>query len=197
MREGLAALCERSGRHEIIGQCGDGNAVLQHAQARKPDVCLVDLALRSLHALELIPRLHRVSPGTRSLIVADTADVRGARDALHAGANGIVLTSGPLRCLFEAMDLAMQGGIYLPPGLSAEGVLDGTSAATDPLGALSSREYQVYQLLVEGVRPKEIANRLDLSPKTVDSHRKNLMRKLDMHDVPTLVRYALSRSGKG
>lgn len=194
LREGLAALCERSGRHEVVGQCGDGSAAVQVASARQPDVCLLDLGLRSLHAFELISRLRRAAPNTRTVIVAERADARCARGILHAGASGVLLTSGPLQSLFDAISLAAEGGIYLPPGLPAEGVLAEADAG-DPLSALSEREYQVFRLLVEGVRPKEIANRLDLSPKTVDSHRKNLMRKLDIHDLPTLVRFAVSRTG--
>ena len=116
-------------------------------------------------------------------------------EALRCGVSAFLLKSGPSHQLLEAFAQVLDGGIYVSPQLELSKIFNPgqKSAQEDPLELLSAREYQVFSLLVEGVRAKEIAARLELSPKTVDTYRASLMRKLDIHDVAGLVKFAIQR----
>ena len=116
-------------------------------------------------------------------------------EALRCGVNAFLLKSGPAHQLLEAFEQILEGGIYISPELELNKIfISGSKASSDdPLQALSAREYQVFSLLCDGVRAKEIAARLSLSPKTVDTYRASLMRKLDIHDVAGLVKFAIQR----
>jgi DNA-binding NarL/FixJ family response regulator len=116
-------------------------------------------------------------------------------EALRAGVNAFVLKSAPLSQLMDAFEQILDGGIYVSPQLELNKIFNATGKTPpeDPLETLSAREYQVFTLLVEGIRAKEIAARLELSPKTVDTYRASLMRKLDIHDVAGLVKFAIQR----
>ena len=109
--------------------------------------------------------------------------------------NAFLLKSGPANQLLEAFEQILDGGIYISPELELNKIfVSGSKASSDdPLQALSAREYQVFSLLCDGVRAKEIAARLSLSPKTVDTYRASLMRKLDIHDVAGLVKFAIQK----
>jgi DNA-binding NarL/FixJ family response regulator len=194
IREGLAALCERTGRYQIAAQCADGFAALAALRDRRPDIVILDLELPGVHTLELILRLREEGIPARVIVIAERAGRATVLGALRAGASGVIQFSDTVRDLINALDHASSGGIFLPDSAEA-GELFQSSATRpdDPLSRLSRREHQVYQMLVEGVRPKEIAARLDLSAKTVDSHRKNLMRKLEIFDVAGLVKFAMKR----
>jgi DNA-binding NarL/FixJ family response regulator len=116
-------------------------------------------------------------------------------ESLRNGANGFLLKSSPAAQLLEALLQIMSGGIYVSPEMELEKIFIAhrKNDASDPLESLSSREYQVFSLLIDGIRAKEIAARLDLSPKTVDTYRASLMRKLDIYDLPGLVKFAIQR----
>ena len=114
---------------------------------------------------------------------------------MRCGVNGFLLKSAPWNQLVEAFDQVLDGGVYVSPELELNRIFSpsGKPEPDDPLETLSMREHQVFSLLVEGIRAKEIAARLDLSPKTVDTYRASLMRKLDIHDVAGLVKFAIQR----
>jgi DNA-binding NarL/FixJ family response regulator len=116
-------------------------------------------------------------------------------EALRCGVSAFLLKSGPSVQLLEAFEQILDGGIYVSPQLELNKIFGPgqKSSPDDPLEMLSAREYQVFTLLVEGIRAKEIAARLELSPKTVDTYRASLMRKLDIHDVAGLVKFAIHR----
>jgi len=107
--------------------------------------------------------------------------------------NAFLLKSAPWNELVEAFDQVLDGGIYLSPDVELNKLLtsNGSGGGEDPLECLSAREHQVFSLLIEGLRNKEIASRLELSPKTVDAYRASLMRKLDIHDLAGLVKFAI------
>jgi DNA-binding NarL/FixJ family response regulator len=109
--------------------------------------------------------------------------------------NAFLLKSGPSHQLLEAFEQILDGGIYVSPGLELDKLFSPgqKSGPADPIESLSAREHQVFSFLVEGIRAKEIAARLELSPKTVDTYRASLMRKLDIHDVAGLVKFAIQR----
>lgn len=196
IREALAALCESRPPYHVAGHCGSGVDAVRMIESLKPAISIIDLELPNLYALEIIRKVRNAGIQTRSVILAFQADRKIVLDILRSGAHAIVLRTGGSRHLFEAFDCVREGGIYLAPQLDLDKLFtparNGKSG--DPLDTLSARERQVFTLLIEGLRAKEIASRLELSPKTVDTYRASLMRKLDIHDIAGLVKYAIQRN---
>ncbi len=195
VREGIAALLSAEADLAIIGQASEGNQALEMIRALRPDVAILDLNMPRLHGIEVIRRTRKWNTQVRMGVLSISRDQKIVAEALKIGANAYLLKDGPTRHLVEAIHIIMDGGIYISPLLHREMFLSGARPApqTDPLDSLSSREYQVFGFLVEGLRGKEIAARLDISPKTVDTYRANVMRKLHIYNVPGLVKYALQR----
>src|SRR5580692_12038556 len=193
VREGLAALCEAQGQFRVVGQCSEGAAALRMIQVQRPDIAVLDLHLRDMFTLELVKRIKESCPATKIVVLSTRRDRKTVVEALRCGVSAFLLKSGPSLQLLEAFDQILDGGIYVSPELELNKIFCGgqKSATEDPLQALSAREYQVFSLLCDGVRAKEIAARLSLSPKTVDTYRASLMRKLDIHDVAGLVKFAI------
>lgn len=196
VREALAALCASTGKYEVIGQCEDGAAAVQLIEALKPDIALLDLNLPKLFTLEAIRKVRLSDPPTKIVVMSVRRDRKTVLEVLRSGAGAYVLKSGPARHLLDAFQQILDGGIYVSPMLELDKIFVSKSKPDpeDPLETLSAREYQVFSLLIDGVRAKEIAARLDLSPKTVDTYRASLMRKLDIHDVAGLVKFAIGRN---
>lgn len=195
VREGIARLCEANGCFQVAGQCSDGIAALELLERFQPDVAVIDFNLPKLFSLEIVRRIRESGAPTRFLVMAAKGDRKMALEALRSGANGFVLKSANGDHLLEALHQVASGSIYVSSDLQFERIFmtPRRSEPEDPLESLSSREYQVFQLMIEGVRAKEIAGRLKLSPKTIDTYRASLMRKLDIHDVPGLVKFAIQR----
>ena len=194
-REGIVSLCEGWNCH-VVAQCSDGLVALQTIQALKPDVAILELSLPSLDTLELMRRVRQAKLPTKLVVVSTRDDPKTVKEALRGGAHGFVLKSDPARHLHDAIWRAVEGSVYVSPSLEPDRLFGAKreKPAGDPLDALSSREHQVFRLLVDGSRAKEIAARLDLSAKTVDTYRSNLMRKLDIHDLAGLVKFAIQRN---
>jgi DNA-binding NarL/FixJ family response regulator len=196
LREGLASLCESFGRYHVLGQCSDGDQAFALIRDMNPDLAILEHGLSRLYVLEVIRKLRQSGNSTRILILSDRSDRKMVLDALRCGASGYLLKNCLVRELREALEQAMDGGVWIAPQAGLNGSLDaelGHKPDQDPLESLSSREHQVFCLLIEGLRAKEIAARLEVSPKTVDTYRSNLMRKLDIHDVAGLVKFAMNR----
>jgi DNA-binding NarL/FixJ family response regulator len=195
VREGLAALCEAQPQYRVVGQCSDGASAVRLIEAQQPDIAVLDLNLPDLFTLELVKRLKESGIGTKVVVLSTRRDRKTVVEALRCGVSAFLLKSGPSLQLLEAFSQVLDGGIYVSPELELNKIFcpGQKSAADDPLQALSAREYQVFSLLCEGIRAKEIAARLSLSPKTVDTYRASLMRKLDIHDVAGLVKFAIQR----
>ncbi|MCP5112724.1 MAG: response regulator transcription factor [bacterium] len=196
LREGLAALSEATGRYSVVAQCDDGAAALELILSRRPDIAVLDLNLPKLFALEAIRKIRLAGSTTRLVVTSLRRDRKTVLEVLRSGASAYVLKSGPARHLLEAYQQVLDGGIYVSPLLELDKIFVARKKPDpeDPLGTLSAREYQVFTLLIDGIRAKEIAARLDLSPKTVDTYRASLMRKLDIHDVAGLVKFAINRN---
>ncbi|MBV8847715.1 MAG: response regulator transcription factor [Bryobacterales bacterium] len=194
VREGLAALCHAQPGFRVVGQCSEGAAALRLIEAKRPDIAVLDLNLGELHTLELARRVRDANVSTRIVVLSTRRDRKTVVEALRSGVNAFLLKSAPWNQLIEAFDQVLDGGVYISPELELNKIFNANgSGAADPLEELSAREHQVFSLLVEGVRAKEIATRLHLSPKTVDTYRASLMRKLDIHDVAGLVKFAIQR----
>ena len=195
VREGFAALLSQEPDLCVVGQASDGNQAVEMIRDLRPDVVIVDLNMPKLHGVEVIRRTRKFDAQVRMGVLSINRDQKIVTEALRIGANAYLLKDGPSRHLVEAIHIMMDGGVYISPLLQPQSLLAPSrrSQVADPLDTLSSREYQVFGLLVEGLRAKEIAARLDISPKTVDTYRSNIMRKLHIYDVPGLVKYALQR----
>ena len=195
VREGLAALCSAQAGYRVIGQCSEGAVALRMIEEQRPDIAVLDLNLPDLFTLEIVKRVRDADIPTKIVVLSTRRDRKTVVEALRSGVNAFLLKSAPSNQLLEAFEQVLDGGIYVSPQLELNKIFNAgqKSAPDDPLEALSAREYQVFTLLVEGVRAKEIAARLELSPKTVDTYRASLMRKLDIHDVAGLVKFAIHR----
>lgn len=196
VREGMAALCDARPPYHVAGQCGNGVEAFRLIESLKPAIAIIDLELPNLYALEIIHKVRDAGVQTRMVILALQADRKIALDILRCGAQAIVLKTGTARHLFEALECIREGGIYIAPQLDLYKLFATSRNGKngDRIENLSSRERQVFSLLIEGMRAKEIASQLELSPKTVDTYRAGLMRKLDIHDVAGLVKYAIQRN---
>lgn len=196
VREGLAALCNSQPFFEVCAQCSEGMVALRLIQEQRPDIAVLDLGLTDIHALEIVRRVKEAALPTKMVVLSSRNDRKAVLEALRCGVNAFLLKSAPANQMVEAFEQVLGGGIYIAPQVEfteifAAGKRQGSS---HPLDMLSAREHQVFQLIVEGIRAKEIAARLELSPKTVDTYRASLMRKLDIHDVAGLVKFAIQHS---
>ncbi|MCC6342545.1 MAG: response regulator transcription factor [Bryobacterales bacterium] len=188
--EGICALCE--GLCEVLARCGDGDEAWNLARRMNPGFLLLDLNLPGLHPFEILRRARQHELTTRVIVMAVRGDRKTVLDSLRAGASGYILKSGPARQIEDAFKQILRGGAYVSPLIELTRLfVSAPGERCHPIENLSSREQQVFTLLVEGIRAKEIAARLSLSPKTVDTYRASLMRKLDLHDVPSLVKFAI------
>jgi DNA-binding NarL/FixJ family response regulator len=194
--EGVAAICEHTLYYHVVGYCGDGLAAVRMIESLNPAIALVDLNLPELHGVAVIQKVRQSSSRAKLLIFSTRTDRKTVLDVLRGGANGFLLKTDPASCLLEAFRFVLGGGIYVSPQLKPAEIFVShrSSISRAPLESLSPREHQVFSLLVEGLRAKEIAARLDLSPKTVDTYRSSLMRKLNIFDVAGLVKFAIQKN---
>lgn len=200
VREGLAALCNSVPGFHVVAQVGTAEAALTEIERLRPPLALLDLGLSDLAVTEVIRRVHSARIATRCGVLSTRKDRKTVLELLRNGACGYVLKTSSAQQMAEALHQFTQGGIYVSPQVEIMTLLGegpGRERGDDPIESLSSREFQVFSLLVEGVRAKEIAARLSLSPKTIDTYRSSLMRKLDIYDVAGLVKFAIRRDLAG
>jgi DNA-binding NarL/FixJ family response regulator len=194
-REALTCLFEALVELDLIGSSTSGADLLDQVVRRPTHIALIDLHLSDTHAFEIIRKIRASGVTTRIILLASRADPKTATEAIRSGAHGLVLKSSSSQQLIEACRQVMSGAVYVDPRVELAQALTSVvrNDPNDPLESLSSREHQVFTLLIEGIRAKEIAARLSVSPKTVDTYRASLMRKLNIHDVAGLVKYAIQR----
>jgi DNA-binding NarL/FixJ family response regulator len=150
-----------------------------------------------VHTLELLRRAREANCDTRMVLMSSRSDRKTVIESLRCGAQGFVLKSGSAQQLFDSLRQVREGGVYISPSVEVEKIFGpqrGRKMEDDPIESLSAREHQVFTMLVEGLRAKEIAARLAVSPKTIDTYRASMMRKLDIHDVAGLVKFAIHRN---
>jgi DNA-binding NarL/FixJ family response regulator len=193
VREGVAAFCKARPDVSLLGQCSDGQEALEMILARNPDFAVLDLDMPKLTGLEVIRRVREAGSKTRLIILSITRDQNVIRELFRSGADAYVLKDGPSRHIFDAINYVRDGGQYLTPLLRRDSQ-ENKEETIDPLASLSKREFEVFSLLVDGVRPKDIAKSLEISPKTVDTYRANIMRKLEIDSIAGLVRFAIQRN---
>ncbi len=195
VREGIAALCESHGLR-ILGQCADGATALDMVTSMKPDFAILDLQMPGMTGVETIRRLRQAGCSAKLMILSISREEGTVMEALRAGADAYLLKDGPSRHLLDAISFVRDGGIYVSPLLRGAGMFTrpGQPPAEDPVASLSPREMEVFSYLVSGLRAKDIAELLEISPKTVDTYRASLMRKLKVHDLVALVKFAIERN---
>ena len=195
VREGLAAFCEAQQMH-VAGQCSDGLAALEMIQAMRPDFAILDLHMPKMDGVQVVRKVKEAHSATRVIILSIARDENLVLEALRAGADAYVLKDGPGRHLLDAINYIRDGGVYVTPLLRGARLFTDSpkTEKEDPLSSLSRREYEVFSYLVNGLRAKDIAEMLSISPKTVDTYRASLMRKLNVHDLVGLVKFAIERN---
>ncbi len=192
VRQGLKALLEREG-FQVLGEASDGQEAIKLASNLHPDVAILDISMPLLNGLDAARELQKSSSKTKTILLTRHDEDQYVTESLRAGVKGYVLKSQAATDLVHAIQQVCRGGIYLSPSISravVEAYLSKTELPADPL---TSRERQVLQLVGEGKSTKEIAGVLGISVKTAESHRSRLMQKLDIHEVASLVRYAIRR----
>jgi DNA-binding NarL/FixJ family response regulator len=193
-RAGIAALITRESSCAVVAESGDGCDVIDLCVARRPDVVVLDVHLQGMNGIDVVAELSRRCRDTRALMLTDVRSEAAVLAAMDAGAGGYLLKSAPPPELFAALAAVRNGHTYLSPQAAScliHARRRGQSAEAGPLSGLTPRQRQVLQLIAEGKRNSEIADRLRISAKTVESHRRNLMLRLDRRDVPGLVRLAI------
>jgi DNA-binding NarL/FixJ family response regulator len=195
VREGFAALCSMNGMR-VLGQCADGNAALETITALQPDVAILDMNMPVLSGTEVIRQLRARGCTAKLIILSISREKDVVREALQARADGYLLKDGPARHLVDAVHFVREGGVYVSPLLQGAGLFTegAEQRPPDPLADLSPREVEVFSYLVNGLRAKDIADLLGISPKTVDTYRASLMRKLHVRDLVGLVKFAIERN---
>jgi DNA-binding NarL/FixJ family response regulator len=199
VRRGLCALLQAQPDWEICGEAGDGREALEKTQKLKPDVVILDIGMPSLNGLEATRQILKVMPQTKVLILTLHDSDQVVREVLNAGARGFLLKSDAARDLVAAVEALRRDKTYFTSKVAAmvlEGYLkNGTpgaqAAAPQTRNRLTPREREIVQLLAEGKSTKEVAVALGLSVKTAETHRSNIMRKLELHSVSDLVLYAV------
>jgi DNA-binding NarL/FixJ family response regulator len=196
VREGIAAICASHG-FEVVGQCSDGLTAVEMILERKPEFAILDLHMPGLSGVEVIRKLRAAGVTAKLMILSVATDESAVVEALRCGADAYLLKDGPARHLLDAVSFVRDGGVYVSPLLRGVGLFtksEHSASPADPLAALSPREVEVFSYLVNGLRAKDIAQLLEISPKTVDTYRAGLMRKLNVHDLVALVKFAIERN---
>lgn len=194
-RDGLRSLLQRSAGFTVVGEAGDGLEALRLCNELRPDIVLLDISMPGLNGVEATRRIAAEVPHTRVLILSMHADRRFVAETLRAGASGYLLKDSAFPEVVRAIQSAMEGHVFLSPAITDVVAQDFAVRVPPPQNSafqlLSPREREVLQLLAEGLATKEIADRLSVSAKTVETHRRQLMEKLGLHSVAELTKYAV------
>ncbi|MBW2062497.1 MAG: response regulator transcription factor [Deltaproteobacteria bacterium] len=193
-REGLKSLLAENSNVEIVGETGDGRSAVRLCQELAPDIIIMDVAMPELNGIEATRQILSECPGTRVIALSMHSSRRFVVDMLQVGASGYLLKDCAFQELATALSAVSSGQVYLSPSIASVVVerITGSAAADFTIAAkLTPREREVLQLLAEGKRSMAVAELLHLSVKTVQTHRRNIMDKLDLHSLPELTRYAI------
>jgi DNA-binding NarL/FixJ family response regulator len=196
-REGLKAIIAADKRFEVVGEAGTGREGLTMAEQLKPDVALVDISLPDESGMQLTRKLRNLLSRTRILIISMHSKIDYIVEAFQAGATGYVVKESAAERLVQGIEAVSAGEYFLDSSISHEVVeklmkspVKEARIADVEYGTLTTREQEIMRMLAEGISKREIADHLCISPKTVENHRANIMKKLGIHSAMELVRYA-------
>lgn len=198
LREGLRALLSSNPNFDIVGEAGDGRDAILCVEKLKPDLILMDLSMPRMNGMGAIKEIKRQRPETKILALTVHKTEEYILATLRAGADGYVLKDATHAELVMAVKNILSGKSYLSPGISEkviEGYLEGrkTLKSRSSWDTLTAREREILKLIGEGYKNKEIADYLCISVKTVEKHRANLMKKLDLHSASALTAFAMEK----
>jgi DNA-binding NarL/FixJ family response regulator len=191
IREGLAALLERNRDWKVVAQAGEGAEAVRLAGELQPALAVLDVAMPGVSGIDAAAQIRRISPDTRIVALSMYGDEHYRRRMLAAGASAYVLKNDVSTELMEAIKAVLQGETYISPRLRDQAPPQPQRAAEMDLDKLSPREREVFRLLALGRRPKDIAETLGISVKTVDTYRANLQLKLGVTNLADLVKVAI------
>jgi DNA-binding NarL/FixJ family response regulator len=193
LRDGLVMLLEVDPKISVIGQCPNGLEVVEHIRRLKPDVVVLDITLPGLSGLDVCKELAKEAPQTAVIMLTMHSHDEFVIEALRNGAIGYLLKDVAADEVIAAIHAAARGEMYLATGVNKDVLTKLNGDDIDPYAQLTSREKQVFLLIVEGRTSRQISDELSITPKTVDAHRHNLMHKLDIHKQTELVKFAVRR----
>jgi two-component system NarL family response regulator len=194
LREALRTILEKESDIKVVGESDNGRATLKAAREMSPDVVVMDVAMPELNGVEATVRMLDRDPRLRVVALSAHSDKRYVLEMLKAGAAGYVTKAAAGTELLRAIRAVAKGMNYLSPDVASAvigNIKESENTLPVPSSPLGRREREVLQLLAEGHRSQAIAERLCISPATVESHRRNIMRKLNLHSVAELTKYAI------
>jgi two-component system response regulator NreC len=198
LREGLRALLSADPEFDVVGEAEDGRAAIRCCEELVPDLVLMDLSMPRMHGFEAIKEIKRQSPEMKIIVLTVHNTDEYILATLQAGADGYVLKDATQSELVMAIRNVLMGKRYLSPGISEKvirGYLEGkeTLKPSSAWDTLTRREREILKLIAEGYKNKEVADHLCISLKTVEKHRANLMKKLDLHNAAELTAFAMEK----
>lgn len=195
VREGTAALLRKYSQFEVTGQASDGHQAMELVEELKPDIVIMDIGMPNLNGIEATQRILAKHPQTKVMALSTHSDGTMVARMIRAGAAGYMLKESAFEELIEGLNVLLTGKTFLCKEISKVVFSEYISIVTNPKNrsgdALSSREREVLQLVAEGQTTREIAEKLSLSSKTVDSHREHIMEKLGIRNIAGLTKYAI------
>jgi len=194
VREMIAQIVRSDPSFEVVAETGDGQSAYNLSLEIKPDFVILDIMLPGLNGAEVLRRFSKHLKSTRVLVFSGYQNPSLVRELLQAGAHGFVEKSAPLSELKKGIEIVANGGSYFGPEVAQmlrEAVLNPNASQKQGVEILTAREREILQLIAESYSTKEVAQKLSISVKTAENHRTNLMKKLDLHDVASLTRYAI------
>lgn len=198
MRQGLRKILEERPEWEVVAEVGDGREAIKKAVALKPDVAILDIGMPLLNGIDATQQIVRKVPETRVLMLSMHSDEGYVTRALQAGATGYMLKDSAGKDLLKGVESVASGQAFFSPAI-ARLMLDdyvrrvAGSGIADRYESLSEREREIFQLIAEARTNKEVAELLEISPATVETHRARILQKLDIHNTAELVLYAVRR----
>ena len=192
--EGIKAMLRNESSLEIVGEARDGRQAVDLVKELKPDLLLMDVSMPDMNGFDATQRVHELDPNIKVLILTMHDEEELVAHCLEAGAAGYIIKDAPASQLLYAIEMVKKGERYLSPVVLKQvvaGYVKNSNVPQTSYDRLSPREREVLKLLAEGLSVKEIATRLNLSVKTVDVHKTNLMKKIDVHDRTELIKYAI------
>ncbi|MEY2488793.1 MAG: hypothetical protein QOC70_735 [Verrucomicrobiota bacterium] len=194
VRAGIRALLEKIPGVEVVGEAGNGREALELVKSELPHVVLLDIAMPELGGLETLPQIIKNFPSVKVVILSAHVTEDYVSRALRSGASGYMLKHAAAVELEFGINSVAQGKIYLSPSVTRtiiNSYMERGGGELSPREQLTARQREILQMIAEGKNTKEIASTLEISVKTVEAHRLQLMARLEIHDVPGLVRYAI------
>lgn len=195
LRQGIRKILENEPGIEVVGEASDGNEAIESCKELKPDITVLDITMPQLSGIVAIKEILKGCPDTKVLILSMHSNETYITETLRNGAGGYILKDSASEDLVAAIRSVHRGEMFLSPKVATKVVqtLVGKVGVSEKsvFEILSSREQQILQLVAEGCSSKQIAGQLFISPKTVENHKASIMRKLDMHDINSLVKFAI------